>query len=185
MRLQSLVFLAAVCTVALALEDPEQSCTGAAFCDTAASAVAPRITATNLPVATSRAPVVLCKQGLPRVISYDQLNPNSINGLTKKLIEEGSHVSPDDFKDGKTIEAILQEGLAVKEKMIGASKPTTAAPPNPVPLTNTTNTNSTMNKMPEKAPENVAKTPATQKSSANKVATCTMGVALVCVASFW
>ncbi|KAG0240036.1 hypothetical protein B0O80DRAFT_503801 [Mortierella sp. GBAus27b] len=145
-----------------------------------ASVVVPRITAANLrAVMPKRAPVVslLDKQDLPRVISYDQLSRDSINDLVKKLTDEGSHVSLDDVKSGKTVEAILQDGLAVKEKMPGASKPATAAPPpNPVPLAQTNVTN----KSPEapKTPDTAAKTPVAGKSGANRLTTGTMGAVM-------
>ncbi|KAK3813375.1 MAG: hypothetical protein J3Q66DRAFT_412968 [Benniella sp.] len=96
MRLQPFAFLAVVCTVALALEDPAQPCTGAAACDTGFCCSSHGFCgrsayyynqSSDCNIKKGSCGIVpQDKQDLPRVVAHDQLNPNSINGLVKKLL---------------------------------------------------------------------------------------------------
>ncbi|KAF9396628.1 hypothetical protein BGZ94_006473, partial [Podila epigama] len=72
--------------------------------------------------------VVLDKQELPRVISYDELGQSTIHDLVNKLTTEGSHVAPDDVKRNITLSTILEKGVAERKQML-ASRPEPSAHP--------------------------------------------------------
>ncbi|KAF9084912.1 hypothetical protein BGX23_010141 [Mortierella sp. AD031] len=92
MRYQSLALLAMACTVALAREDTAELCTGALS--------------------------VMDHQELPRVISYSDISQGSMKDLVKQLVDQGSHVSPDEQTLDISVENILEGGLTEKENMV-------------------------------------------------------------------
>ncbi|KAF9907800.1 hypothetical protein EC991_010492 [Linnemannia zychae] len=131
MRYQSLALLTMVCSVVLAREDTAELCTGALSCDEGyccsshgfcgRSALHCSNSSGCNPLKGTCGVVVYDQQDLPRVISYKELGQGSAKELAKQLADQGSHVSPDEFKSGITIESILEGGLVEMEKTSGGS----------------------------------------------------------------
>ncbi|KAF9319318.1 hypothetical protein BG003_009399 [Podila horticola] len=132
MRIISAALLALLCSVALAREDTAELCTDALACDTGYCCSSH----------------VLDKQDTPRVITYDEIGQSTVKDLAKRLAEEGSHVSPDDIKKEVTLETMLENGVAEREKMLASMpKPEIVPAVQPVGSTNSTSktTDGTLN----------------------------------------
>ncbi|KAI7822939.1 hypothetical protein BC939DRAFT_453065 [Gamsiella multidivaricata] len=193
MRFYTFPLLAALSSVVLASESTTESCAGSLSCDAGYCCSSHGF--------CGRSPfhcgyssgcnagkgscgvVVLDQQGLPSVIPYDILSKNSMDDLLVKLTNNGSHISPEEKNDGKTIDSVLRDGLAEKEKMLSA----TTAPPNPLSNSNATMTNiSKSNPLSTATPSTAGKAPSTKTSGAERVIAGTTGAvfgALVWVVS--
>ncbi|KAG0249220.1 hypothetical protein BG011_009498 [Mortierella polycephala] len=133
------------------------------------------IAVTPLDATARRARVVSCKRALldthdlPRVISYKELDQTSVEDITKKLMDEGLHVSPQESKNGSTIKTILEKGLAEMENMLVIKTPAnplvTQFPTDPTSVDNPKNKNS------ESSKDSVDKT-----SHANRIVYSARGV---------
>ncbi|KAG0199644.1 hypothetical protein BGX33_011530 [Mortierella sp. NVP41] len=118
MRYQSLALLAMACTVALAREDTAELCTGALsrLCGRSTIHCSHSLGCNELKGTCGV--VVMDHQELPRVISYSDISQGSMKDLVKQLVDQGSHVSPDEQTLDISVENILEGGLTEKENMV-------------------------------------------------------------------
>ncbi|KAG0213575.1 hypothetical protein BGX28_003992 [Mortierella sp. GBA30] len=185
MRVQSLALVAIVSSVAMARADTAELCTGSLVCD-AGYCCSSHGFCGRSPMHCSHSSgcnaakgscgvVLLDKQEIPHVVSYNDLSKTPMTDLVKRLTDEGLHVSPDEKMSGTTMETLLKKGLEEKDEKekVALMKPSGSPAPKPASSTSA---------HPSSPIPSAVKPPATadkaKANGAHKVAGTILGAAL-------
>ncbi|KAG0239967.1 hypothetical protein BGW41_007362 [Actinomortierella wolfii] len=105
--------------------------------------------------------VFLDKADTPRVIPYEQIDPNKIKDLANRLKEEGIKLDPEQLKKNSTLESILMSGADDKIKFPGSLNKAKEA--------EAANNSKDMDKNTNSSNSNLSGTKPTDSSSASKM----------------